>query len=289
MLLPAVGRAQIEIPSLFEYVVAPEDLPDLESRTNYIMENFWKPMDFKNTQYVDQQALNHAFSVYAESMPYASWGKVKSSVQNLVNNLKGNPGLSYQFTRAAEESLYGPRADFWVDEIYLSFVNNMLADKKIAESKKERYRKQKAILQATEAGSKLPEIGYIPLSDTHVLKPEKGVTVIGFLTAENPDNDFVKLQLDINGTINDMLEDGQLALFLVYDKELDKEQLKDFKKGWNVGFAREREKKLDLRTDPSFYILDKDFKILKKNLAVDQVAEYLRSTDSTTKNTSKKR
>ena len=49
------------IPPLFEYVVAPDELPDLRSRTDYLMDNFWSPFDFKNTKYVDQNALNHDF------------------------------------------------------------------------------------------------------------------------------------------------------------------------------------------------------------------------------------
>ena len=71
----------VVIPPLFEYVEAPEDIVDLQSKTDYLMEHFWDPFDFKNTTVVDQNALNHAFEVYVTAMSFASEKKIDDSVK----------------------------------------------------------------------------------------------------------------------------------------------------------------------------------------------------------------
>ena len=62
---PACASAQeiIEIDPLFQYPSAPEELSSIQDKSNYLVNHFWEPMDFKDKKAVDQNALNDAFKV----------------------------------------------------------------------------------------------------------------------------------------------------------------------------------------------------------------------------------
>ena len=265
---------QVVIPPLFEYIVAPDDLPDLQSRTDYLMDNFWSPFDFKKNKYVDQNALNHAFDTYVHAMPFASEKKVKESVKNLIKNLKGNPGLSLQFTKAAEQTLYGPHADFWADDIYISFLQNLIDNKKIDSSKKKRYIDQLDLLKRTAVGSVMPEVNLTTTEGTLTkLRAPKEFRIIEFTYPSCEDCHYSNVKLDISGIINDLIEDGRLEVIVVTMDYPVKENY--FPQKW-ISLSSDNAKDiLDIRVYPCFYIVDKDNKIVAKNLSVDTAIEYL--------------
>lgn len=272
----------LEIPPLFEYIVAPENLPDLQSRTNYIMDNFWNPFDFKNTQVVDQNALNHAFEVYVKCMPYASEKNVRESVKKLIGKLKGNPGLSYMFTKAAEEYLYGPRAVIWYDEVYVDFLKNLIDNKKISEKRKKKYIDQYALLKSTLPGTEMPKISVETVSGApSTLSPSKEYTVVGFVPEVCDDCNYAKFKLDISGKISDLLNDGRLEIDIVALNSKLKEE--DWPETWNLYTLTSPLETLDIRRLPCFYILDKNRKIVRKNLSADDVIYTLESLTTSSK------
>lgn len=268
----------IVIPPLFEYPVAPEELPTLMEKTDYLMEHFWDDFDFKNKKSVDQLALNDAFAVYASSMPYASSDKVFASVKKLIGNIKNNPALSLQFLKAAEESLYGPRAIIWTDEVYMPFVKNMLDNKKIDDNKKVKYRRQYQILSDSQPGKKFPTFSYTDkIGKKSEFKPNKKYTLLMIGDPDCNDCSFTRLRLDINGTINDLLDQGNIKVLCIAE-ESKKDKLSDieaFPAKWDTGVSDEIFTICDLRNTPSFYLLDKDGKIIEKNATIDEVIATL--------------
>ena len=265
---------QIVIPPLFEYVVAPDDLPDLQSRTDYLMENFWNPFDFKNTKVVDQNALNHAFGVYVQAMPYASEKKVMESVKKLIGKIKGNPGLSYQFAKAAEETLYGPRAELWADDIYMSFLQNLIDNKKVDNSKKKRYQSQLDLLKRTAVGSRLTDLT-LKSEEGAITKftPNKEFTLVAFVSPDCSDCRYSNVKLEISSIVDDLIEDSRLDVLIVgvgYDAKVA-----DYSQKFKVMSSDNASQVMDIRMYPCFYIIDKEGKIVAKNLPVDSAIDIL--------------
>ena len=274
----ATQNDELLIPPLFEYITAPDDLPDLQSRTDYLMENFWNPFDFKNTKVVDQNALNHAFGVFAQAMPYASAKKVEDSVKKLIGKIKGNPILTYQFTKAAEEYLYSPRAVIWADNLYISFLENLIQNKKIDNSKKNKYAEQLSLLKKTSVGTELPFFNVISFAqDPAGLHVDRPYTLIEFAPEDCEDCRYSNLKLDISGKINDMIEEGILGVQVII---LSPENPSDFNgkifpAKWRAGYSNDAKSQMDIRLYPSFYIIDNNRKIIAKNLYVDDAIDFL--------------
>lgn len=273
---------QVVLDPLFEYIEAPDDLPDLQSRTDYLMDNFWNPFDFDASGAVDQYALNHAFSVYAQAMPYASEKKVTASVKKLINKIKDNPVLTFQFTKAAEENLYSPRALFWSDDIYICFLENIVSNKGIDDSRKSKYVSQLELLKKSAIGSKFPEFNVVNINGTETrITTGKKFTLIEITTPSNEDFRYANLKLDISGVVNDMISDGVLDVDLVFIS--DKLPQLNYPEKWNVFFAEDINKSLDVRINPSFYVLDANNEIIGKNLSVDDAIYLIESLNSVDK------
>ena len=267
----AVG---IVIEPLFEYPVAPDELESLQDKTDYLMKNFWNQFDFKAKTAVDQYALNDAFETYCAFMPHASEKVVISSVDDLIGKLKKNPTLTYQFTKAAEEILYGPRSRMWIDQIYVKFLENLVSNKKIDDTKKAKYKDQLSILKSSMNGAKAYQFGYVTLDGTRKqFYPKSKYTLIEF---GNPDCDecrFSKLKMDISSVLNDMINDKTLDVyFIIADSGADDSLLqmtKDYPSKWEIGQSSDAEDYYDLRATPSIYIIGQDGKIIAKNVNID--------------------
>lgn len=277
---PMEELTEIVIDPLFEYVVAPEELEGLQAKTDYLMDHFWEPFDFKKSGAVDQNALNHAMSVYLQTMPYASEKKVKASVKNLIGNIKNNPVLTYQFTKAVEECLYSPRAEIWADEIYIDFLDNLVSNKKIGDSRKARYREQLNLLKNNAIGQTFPKISVKSLgSQPDGLDYDKELTLLEFTVPECNDCRFTNLKLDISSVINDLIEDGKIGVDIIllgdnYNPEMVSGL---YPEKWNLGYSTDAYEKLDIRILPTFVLLDSNGKILAKNMTVEGAINYLNS------------
>ena len=264
--------SQIVISPLFDYPMAPDDLDGLQERSNYLMQHFWDKMDFKQKASVDQNALNDAFRVYVTPMQFASATEVNASVDKVIAQISKNAVLSLQFAKAAEEALYGPRADLWNDEIYLKFIDNVLRCKQIKKERKARYEHVGKQLRNTLRGSVPPEFDYITadgkVSHYH---PNGVITVIEFGDPDCDDCRFSKLKMETNVRFSSLVERGKInVMFIVSDPEEGwEEKLKDYPTLWHVGASESVSDLYDLRKSPSVYVIDREGKIAVKNVGIE--------------------
>lgn len=262
----------ITIAPLFDYPSAPEDVQGLDGKSEWLMEHFWDSMDFKKKS-VDQNALNHAFGVYIVPMRFASRESTDKSVEKLQKNLKKNPTLQYQFTRAAEDNLYGPRAEVWIDDVYVKFLRGAIANKKIEKTRKLRWESQLKQLEACRPSEVMPSFPLTARSGQEgVFYPGNHVTVIEFGEPGCDDCRMARLKMESNVALQQKVRSGEAAIyFLVTDPEgswvLD---TIDYPKSWTVAAAPTAEDDLDLRRTPCFYVLDREGRIAGKNLDADR-------------------
>lgn len=266
----------IEVKPLFEYPVAPEEMESIQDRCDYLVKNFWNNFNFKATQPLDQYALNEAFDVYVTSFRFASSKEVDSSIDKLIKNLSGNPGLLLQFTKAAEEKLYGPRADFWIDEIYLKFLDAVIKNKKIKPNRKTKYEEQAQILRTSAIGQPAPSFWfqdqeraskqYFPMSTPSILI---------FGNPEDTDWRLTRLRMDSNFQLADALEKGKVNILFIIPGDLERwqESVSNYNKHWTIGQSDDVKKIYDLRLIPSVYVVGSDGKILLKNVSINDAVQ----------------
>lgn len=262
----------IEIAPLFEYPTAPEELSSLIDKSDYLVEHFWDAMDFKTKQTVDQSALNHAFRVYTAPLRWANRDKALASVNKILSAVQKNPTLLLQFTKAAEENMYGPRAEVWVDEVYITFLKTFLKNKKVPEQRKTRYREQLDVLESCVVGGKAPEFEFENQNGSiSSYFPMTTVTMLIFGDPSDTDWRLSRLRMESNASLSQAVDKGKVnILFILPDKKDNWQQdVTNYPSKWVLGCADNLEKKLDLRGKPSIYVIGSDGNIIMKNVPLD--------------------
>lgn len=271
---PIIVSAQeiIEIKPLFEYPVAPEELTTIDEKSNYLVEHFWDPLDFKAKTSVDQHALNDAFRVYTVPMRWADKNKTLVSTDKLIEKLSKNPILLTQFMKAAEENLYGPRAEVWIDEIYLKFLEATVKNKKIPAARKKRYQSQLDILKSTAVGETAPGFNFTGTDgkDGRYF-PMTTPTLVFFGDPTSSDWRMWRLKMETNTSLVKAIEKGQLNIIYIVDSDLPgwNKEVASYPSTWTVGCAPDIRNTYDLRATPSVYLIGSDGKIILKNAVAE--------------------
>lgn len=265
-------KGLIVIEPLFDYPLPPDTMSNLTARADYLVDNFWTPMDFKNKSTVDQNALNDAFTAYTTAMRFANEAKTAASVNSLISKIEKNPALTLQFAKAAEESLYGDRATVWNDRIYLMFIDNVLRNKQIKKERKLRYQQLHTILSNTLQGTVPPQFDYKTTDGrTAHYSPNGVITVIEFGDPDCYDCRMAKLRMDTDVTFSTLVDKGKVnVLFINVNPEEDwQDKLKDYPANWHVGACEDIDEIYDIRQSPTIYVIDREGKVAAKHVSVE--------------------
>lgn len=277
-LMPVCAQNIIEIDPLFEYPVAPEELPTMYEKSNYIVEHFWDNFDLKTKRAVDQNALNHAFKVYSTALRFADRDKSLAANQKLLNNISKNPTLLLQFVKAAEENIYGPRAEVWMDEVYTQFLKAITSNKNISKSRKERYASQLSALSNTAEGMLAPKFSFENRNgNTSNYFPMSTPTLIIFGDPWNTDWRMARLKMESNLPLIQALDKGKINILYILPEEKDgwKSTVENYSSKWTVGAGDKLNAIYDMRVSPSIYVIGNDGKILKKNISLPDALDLL--------------
>ncbi len=271
---PVASRAEvIMVDPLFEYPVAPEEITTLREKSNWLIQHFWDQMDFKKNEALNQAAVNDAMKTYAFPMQWADKVEVDKSLDKLLAQLQKNPTLLVQFTKGAEEALYSQRASIWIDEVYLKFLQTAMKNKKISKARKERYARHIQQLENTMIGEKAPSFDFVtPTGNPGKYDPIGVFTIIEFGDPDCDDCRHAKLKMETNVKFASLVERGLVnILFIVPDPEDGwQTKLTGFPSNWVIGASDSVSDKLDLRSTPSFYVIDKEGKLVAKNINVER-------------------
>lgn len=274
---PLYGQAtpsenRIVIQPLFEYPVAPESIPGLTDKSNWLLEHFWDSFDFKSNKAVDQNALNHAFMVYTGPMRLGDRDVAIVQTDKLIDKLAKNPTYLVQFTKAAEENLYGPRAEVLIDEIYVKFLQALVKNKKIPEARRARYQRQLTQLSNTLKGAVPPSFNFTtPTGVSETFRPG-WLTVIEFGDPSCADCRYAKLKMNTDLKFSELVEKGKVnVLFIIPDPDEEWEkELEGFPPLWHSGASDTVSDIYDIRSTPTLYVIGTDGKILLKTGRVDE-------------------
>lgn len=276
------ANAPLVLPPLFDYPVAPEDL-EWNERSNWLAEHFWDNFNFKQKS-VGQSQLVHAFRTYVVPLHLADRDKALQSVDALIKKLNKQPALLYQFTQAAERTIYEPSmAELMIDEVYLKFLKALVANKKIDNLRKARYKSQLHSLESSMLNATMPSFTFINRSGETSSYTNTGVpTIIEFGDYDCTDCRMARLRLETDFDLQKLVDEGKARICFI-SPDIDAEEfaswaegVKDYSQSWTVGMAEGLEDEIDLRTSPALYLIDANGVIISKNASPDNAREFIK-------------
>lgn len=269
----SVKAEVIEVDPIFEYPIAPEEIPTLTDKSNWIMQHFWDNMDFKNKEALNQAAVNDAVRTYCMPMQFADKVEVDKGVDKLIAQLTKNPTLLVQFTKGFEEALYSNRAILWIDEVYMKVLDAFLKNKKLSAARKARYQRQLKQLQNTKTGEVAPTFKFTtPTGNPGTYEPIGVFTIIEFGNPDCDDCRHAKLRMETDVAFSSLVDKGLVnILFITPDPEDGwQSKMTGFPTNWVIGASDTVADELDIRITPSFFVVGKDGKLMAKNISVEQ-------------------
>ena len=271
-----IDNGVMYVAPLFEYPIAPEELTEFSDKCDWLAENFWTPLDLKSKEAVDQVKLNHAFSVYATTCQYASKDKVNAALDKLLKGMQKNPTLLVQFAKAAEETIYGPRAEIWIDELYVKILRSVLANKKFPNGRRARYEMQLKQLENTLVGSSPAMFDFKRSNgDDARYFPMSTPTILFFGDPSCDDCRMSRLRMEANVAFSKAVADGKInVLYIIPDADPGWEkETADYPKTWTIGASDSVADLYDLRDTPDIYLVSGEGNVVAKHMGAMQAVE----------------
>lgn len=265
---------------LFPYPQPPEDMTNLYERCNYLVYKFWDQCDIKSA-FSKKAKLNAAFGDWLGFMPYASADTVYLAIDNFHKSLKKSGEHSLAIAKMAENWLYSDTARFRSDELYGKFVDAAVANKKIPAADRQHFQEQKLILDNSSVGKILPDIE-LTLADgtkTSFAADTSAYTVLFIYQPDCLDCTFARVRLAADMVLNQLNDAGIVRIMSLYAGEPDAEfstAVTAFPEKWINVASPETSKYFDMRVKPSIYYLDKDHRIIAKEVSVDNLLNAFR-------------
>lgn len=267
-----ISAEVIVIDPIFEYPVAPEEIKTLQEKADWVMQHFWDKMDFKNKEALNQAAVNDAMRTYVLPMQWAAKEEVDKSVEKLLKQLSKNPTLLLQFTKAAEQELYGQRASIWIDEIYCRFLETFNKNKKVPAIRKKRYERQLTQIKNSLVKETPASFTYTtPGGNPGKFEPIGVFTIIEFGDPDCDDCRMAKLKMETNIRFSELVDKGLVNVMFIVPDPTDgwQDKLKGMPQHWIAGGSDTVSDILDIRSTPSFFVVGKDGKLIAKNIGYE--------------------
>lgn len=208
-------------------------------------------------------------------------------IEALLKKMKISTTTYYLFFDQLERVLGIIYSPFWTEDLYIAMLKDVLAMTDLEEARKVRYTSELEKIDKNRKGALLPDFP-IQLSDdslTSLHQIKSDYLIIYFQNPDCPTCVTVREAMKNMPLLNQAIEKGKINVLTVYFEEeedlwrnyLDKEANPLYLNGWNYTHNIESDNLYDLRTIPYVFLVDKDKRVIKKDLLVNEIEYYVKN------------
>ena len=272
-------------PRTFEMVSVPSMITDPGERAKYLVEHYWDKFDFTDTAYVHMPEITEqAVSNYIDLMKYVTPEVASSSIKGMMHKAEADSTVFTHIAGLYEKYLYDPNSPMRDESLYIYVLESILSAPVFDEVNKIRPAHLLELALKNRVGEPATDFTYT-LADgkTGTLYGIKAPYVLLFFY--NPDCHACK---EITGQISGwplldkMQADNTLKILAVYpDEDLEawKKHIPDVPASWinayDQSISLKNDEIYDLKAIPTLYLLNKDKKVILKDITFNQLAEFL--------------
>lgn len=245
----------------------------------YRLLHYWDYYDFENPQiFVEGDAiLNYFYLMCAVPIEVSD-----ESIRTTLEKASHKDQIFSLFIDTFRVYLFNPKSYYCDYERYLAVCEFVINDENINKYAKFDFELEKTIILTNRVGEKAAGFSVVDNNDNVIALDEIESEYL-LLFFNNPNCSIcMKTKNDIANSeiINSLVDSGRLKVFAIcpYD-EYDLWKITDYPDKWHNGFDKgqiiNNEKLYYFLESSSIYILDKEKKVLKKDLRIDVLEEYL--------------
>lgn len=263
----------------------PSTITEPSERARYLLLHFWDALDVDNpAQTQNRQMLEQTFSTFVSIFPYTDDDGRQEAVNALLKKAEGNPDLFKDFAEIADIYLYQPESPVFSEDYYIIFLENIEESPAAGTALKARAADRLEIAQKNRPGMKAADFSFTTREGEATSLSKFNSTSDILLIFYDPDCQQCKefmgpLKSDEN--LKNMISEGSLTVLAVYTGEnraLWERTATDYPSEWTVGYepgSIEDEDIYVFREFPAFYLLDREKRVIRKDMQPSEVASYI--------------
>lgn len=264
---------------LVDVPTPPEQITRLEERCNYIVDNFWKRLNFKNA-FSSLDRMEATLGQFLSVTPYATADTVFMAIGNLISGVeKANPKNLVTLAGMAEKWCYTDSAEYRSEELMLPFAQAVADSKKIKGPDKDRYTRMAQQLRNSRHGVIPADFSFtVPDGSTARFSDVTEPTVlIFFYDPHDIDCRLARTRLGNDFVLKTLSDHNLLRVVAIYPGQPDETWQQDIESmpaRWVIGAAPGIDEWFTISKMPNLYYLDEDRRITDKDFSVDAAIAY---------------
>lgn len=277
--------AQIEAEApVFEMVSIPSMITNPDERAVYLVKHYWDKFNFTDTTLIRfPEVTEQGLSNYLDMMKYVSPESAASSIKEMMHKAEADSSMFAHISSLYEKYLYDPNSPMRNESLYISVLQATLEAQVLDEVQKIRPAHLLELALKNREGEPATDFTYT------LANGQKG-TLYGvkanylLLFFNNPDCSACKEithELSTSAIVNERIDRKELKILAVYtDEDLAawKNHLSSMPVHWinsyDESIGLKNDEVYDLKAIPALYLLDKDKKVLLKDVTFDQIEAY---------------
>lgn len=203
----------------------------------------------------------------------------------LLTKAQTSPETYLFFFNWLEKTFGAIGTSYWNEEIYRTMLRNALDYKDLTSSKHNACQREYDLLNRNLEGTQIPDFHILWSDDTKtsLYDVESEYTLLYFQNPDCPTCTEVRGRLAVNEDLNKAIASGRLKVVTIYfedDEALWRRYLAEkanpnYLHGWDYLNEINSKNLFDLRAIPYMFLLDKDKKVLKKDILENEISDYL--------------
>lgn len=285
----ANSASRTEVPAdtitAFTLPAIPMMLNTPELRADYLVRHYWDNVNFADTNYIHHpEVTEQAWVDYIDILKLVPAKDADAGLKEVFAQAEKSKKNYLYLAGLADKYLYNPNSPMRNEELYIPVLDALIATPVLDNVEKIRPQARRELAQKNRIGTKA-------INFTYTLASGKKNTLYALnapytlLFINNPGCHACAETIgELKGSpaISRLLSQKRLQLLSLYpDEELDewRRHVSDFPPEWINGYDAKqsiKEKNLyDLKAVPTLYLLDKDKKVLLKDVTAEEVDRYL--------------
>lgn len=257
---------------LFPYPVPPEGIERLEQRCDYLVSHFWDRCDFKSAMSKTEK-LNNTFGDWIGFMPYATADTVYASIDRLLQKVKKSGPQTLHLARLAENWAYSDTA-MYSEDVFYPFALAAAKHSKISGADRARFENHVRIIDNTRVGKRMQHLDFVTPDGRkmNIDSLRTQAVLIFFNDHDCDDCSLARVRLSADYNTNRLIEAGLLTVVSIEPGDPTAEwqaAAATYPENWVVGAAPDADSWFNLRTSPTFYLIDARHKVLAKDFPIE--------------------
>lgn len=277
-LIASIAQFSREIPEA-------QQMPNKDAFLQYYTKHIFDHYNFQDTRMLTHPMLYEKLKDWCGFAFEMKISDGARTVSKLLTKAKVNDTTYNAFFDYLERDFGFFKSDHWTEDIYLEMLRNALDYNKLENSRRVRYETLYALHNKNLAGQQVPNFNILwPDNSTSTLYDiESDYLILFFQNPDCPTCTEMRRIFAANDTLNQAIDNGKIKVLTIYfneDENLWRNYVKTkanprYLHGWEFEHKIVDEDLFYTPYIPFLFLLDKDKKVIKKELLKDEVNYYL--------------